>query len=95
MLIIEERAVYTTKELAEILKMKPVTIERKIKRKEIKASKIGREYRILGRDILLLFEWKNKFKILMDEIGADIKNKGFKNEDVISAISDVRRNTRA
>jgi excisionase family DNA binding protein len=93
MLVIEERAVYTTKELAEILKMKPVTIERKIKRKEIKASKIGREYRILGKDILLLFEWKNRFKNLMDEIETDIKKKGFKKKDVISAISDVRGNT--
>ena len=95
MLIIEERAVYTTKELAEILKMTPVTIERKIKRKEIKASKIGREYRILGRDVLLLFEWKKKFKNLMSEIESDIKNKGIKQQDVVSSLEEVRGNSRA
>lgn len=95
MLIIEERAVYTTKELAKILKMTPVTVERKIKKKEIRASKIGREYRILGKDILLLFEWKNRFKNLMDEIESDMKKKGVKKEDVISALKQVRGKLRA
>jgi len=94
MLIIEERAVYTTKELAEILKMTPVTIERKIRRKEIRASKIGKEYRILGRDFLLLFEWQNRFRDLMNEIGRDMKKRGIKKEDVVSAIKKARGNAR-
>ncbi len=94
MLIIEERAVYTTKELAEILKMTPVTIERKIRRKEIRASKIGREYRILGRDVLLLFEWQNRFRDLMNEIGRDMKKRGIKKEDAVSAIKKARGNAR-
>jgi len=94
MLIIEERAVYTTKELAEILKMTPVTIERKIRRKEIRASKIGREYRILGRDVLLLFEWQNRFRDLMNEIGRDMKKRGMKKEDAVSAIKKARGNAR-
>jgi excisionase family DNA binding protein len=94
MLIIEERAVYTTKELAEILKMTPVTIERKIRRKEIRASKIGKEYRILGRDVLLLFEWQNRFRDLMNEIGRDMKKRGIKKEDVVSAIKKARGNAR-
>ncbi len=95
MLIIEERAVYTTKELAEILKMTPVTIERKIRRREIRASKIGREYRILGRDVLLLFEWQNRFRDLMDEIGRDIKKKEIKKEDAASAVKKARGKVRA
>jgi len=94
MLIIEERAVYTTKELAEILKMTPVTIERKIRRKEIRASKIGKEYRILGRDVLLLFEWQNRFRDLMDEIGRDVKKRGIKKEDAVSAVKKARCSAR-
>ena len=94
MLIIEERAVYTTKELAEILKMTPVTIERKIRRKEIRASKIGKEYRILGRDVLLLFEWQNRFRDLMDEIGRDAKKRGIKKEDAVSAVKKARCSAR-
>jgi len=94
MLIIEERAVYTTKELAEILKMTPVTIERKIRRKEIRASKIGREYRILGRDVLLLFEWQSRFRDLMDEIGRDVKKRGIKKEDAVSAVKKARGSAR-
>ncbi len=95
MLIIEERAIYTTKELAEILKMNPVTIERKIKRKEIKASRIGREYRILGKDILLLFEWKKRFNNLMGEIESQIKEKDIRKRDVISALEEIRGKSRA
>ncbi|MDI6734575.1 MAG: helix-turn-helix domain-containing protein [bacterium] len=59
---IQERAVYTTSEAARILKLSPVTVERKIRRGEIPASKIGREYRLLGNDILGLFRWKDKEK---------------------------------
>ncbi|MBU0702227.1 helix-turn-helix domain-containing protein [bacterium] len=57
---IQERAVYTTDETAQILKISTVTVERKIRRGEIPATKIGRKYRLLGNDILGLFDWKNK-----------------------------------
>ncbi|MDI6786380.1 MAG: helix-turn-helix domain-containing protein [bacterium] len=96
---IQEKAVYTTAEVAQILKLSPVTIERKIRRGEIPASKIGREYRLLGRDILSLFGWerlkdnmwKRKFKDLLNELRSQGEKKGITEEDISEAIKEVRR----
>ena len=43
--------IYTTKEIAGILKMDDETIRRYIYRKELKAYKIGKEWRIKSEDL--------------------------------------------
>ncbi|MFH1562343.1 MAG: helix-turn-helix domain-containing protein [Nitrospirota bacterium] len=96
---IQERAVYTTDETAQILKLSPITVARKIRRGEIPATKIGREYRLLGRDILSLFDWeelknnmwKTEYISLLNEMRADGERKGITEEDISKTIEEVRR----
>lgn len=49
---IKEMTVYTSKEVQEILKISPSTFNRLIKKRSLKATKIGGQYRILGKDLL-------------------------------------------
>lgn len=45
-------AVYTTKETEELMKISSSTMKRLLKRGMIKANKVGKQYRILGLEIL-------------------------------------------
>ncbi len=49
---IDENEVYTTKEVAEILKISMPTIKRLLKDKKLPSTRIGRQHRFLGKDIL-------------------------------------------
>ncbi|MFA7653865.1 MAG: helix-turn-helix domain-containing protein [Candidatus Magasanikbacteria bacterium] len=49
---IKPNEVYTTQETQELLKISNSTMKRLIKRGLIRANKIGKQYRILGHDIL-------------------------------------------
>ena len=49
---INPNEVYTTKETQELLKISSSTMKRLIKNGLIHANKIGKQYRILGHDIL-------------------------------------------
>jgi excisionase family DNA binding protein len=49
---IRENGVYTTAETQEILKISGSTMKRLLKKGLIRANKIGRQYRILGKEIL-------------------------------------------
>ena len=49
---IKEWVVYTSREVQEILKISPSTFMRLIKKRILRASKIGGQYRILGKDLL-------------------------------------------
>jgi excisionase family DNA binding protein len=51
---IKNNAVYTTGETRELLKISSSTIKRLLKKKLIKANKVGGQYRILGKEILRL-----------------------------------------
>ena len=51
---IKENAVYTTEETQKILKISNSTMKRLLKKGLIKANKVGRQYRILGKEILKL-----------------------------------------
>jgi len=51
---IKTNAVYTTSETQELLKISSSTIKRMLKKKLIKANKVGGQYRILGKEILRL-----------------------------------------
>ena len=51
---IKPNAVYTTEETQDLLKISSSTIKRMLKKGLIKANKVGRQYRILGKEILRL-----------------------------------------
>lgn len=46
--------IYTTKETEVLLKVSKSTVKRLLKKGLIKANKVGRQYRILGKEILHL-----------------------------------------
>lgn len=49
---IEPNEVYTTKEVAELLKVSLPTIKRMLKDKRLKSTRIGKQHRFLGKDLL-------------------------------------------
>lgn len=49
---IKPNAVYSTEEASKLLKVSMSTMKRLLKNGAIKANKVGRQYRILGKDIL-------------------------------------------
>lgn len=51
---IKNNGIYTTNETQELLKISNSTIKRMLKKKLIKANKVGGQYRILGKEILRL-----------------------------------------
>jgi len=51
---IKSDAVYTTSETQKLLKISASTIKRLLKKKLIRANKVGGQYRILGKEILRL-----------------------------------------
>lgn len=51
---IKSNAVYTTGETQKLLKISNSTIKRMLKKKLIRANKVGGQYRILGKEILRL-----------------------------------------
>ena len=67
---IKEFEVYTPKETQTLLKISPSTMTRMIKSGLIQAAKVGKQYRILGRDILRMLSPQ-----LEDKVGK-IYNKG-------------------
>lgn len=58
--MIKQDTVYTVQEVAEILKVKPLTIYRLIDRKELKAFKVGRNVRIKQEDLDEYIEKQSK-----------------------------------
>ena len=51
---INPNEVYTTREAQELLKVSNSTIKRMLKKGLLRANKIGKQYRILGHEILRL-----------------------------------------
>lgn len=49
---IEENQVYTPKESQKLLKISPSTMTRMIKNGLIRAAKVGKQYRIMGKELL-------------------------------------------
>lgn len=60
---IKENEVYTHKETQEILKISSSTVTRMIKRGLIRASKVGKQYRIMGKEILRVVSPKLEDKV--------------------------------
>jgi len=55
---INENEVYTTKEVAGILKVSLPTIKRMLKDGRLPSVRIGRQHRFLGRDLLAILSSK-------------------------------------
>ncbi len=51
---IKETEIYTTADVEKILKISPSTMLRLLKSDKIHAVKVGKQYRIMGREILRL-----------------------------------------
>ena len=67
---IKENEVYTLQETQKLLKVSPSTSIRLIKKGIIRAAKVGKQYRILGKELLRLLSPK-----LEDKVGK-LYNKG-------------------
>ena len=61
---IQEHAVYTPKESQEILKISPSTMTRMIKKGLIRTAKVGKQYRVMGKELLRILSPK-----LEDRVG--------------------------
>lgn len=51
---IKENAVYTTLEVQKLLRVSDSTLKRMLKKGILRANKIGRQYRIMGKEVLRL-----------------------------------------
>lgn len=90
---IVENSVYDPREAARILGLSPVTMERKIRRGEIKAARIGKQYRLLGRDLLELLQWETHLRALLRDVHARMPAvpEAETEREIREAIGDVRR----
>ena len=70
---IKENEVYTHEETQEILKVSSSTVTRMIKKGLIKAAKVGKQYRIMGKEILRLVSPELEKKAVKSYL--DIKKK--------------------
>lgn len=60
---IKENEVYTHEETQEILKLSSSTVTRMIKNGLIKAAKVGKQYRIMGKELLRVLSPKLEDKV--------------------------------
>lgn len=51
---VKNNAIYTTNEAQKLLKVSKSTIKRLLKKGLLKANKVGKQYRILGKELLRL-----------------------------------------
>lgn len=59
---IEENEVYTTKEVAAILKISLPTVKRMLKDKRLPSTRIGKQHRFLGKDLLAILETRQDLR---------------------------------
>lgn len=91
MVALNENAVYTTAEAAKILKLSPVTVERQIRRGELKAVRFGKGYRLLGRDLLALFDWQNYARSAFEGLSREIRARYPDAKAALRVLAQVRR----
>lgn len=70
---IKPNAVYTTEEVEQLLKVSNSTVKRMLKSGILKANKVGKQYRILGLEILKLISPEVEKKAVKTYL--DIKKK--------------------
>jgi len=91
MVQLDARVVYTTADAAKILKLSRVTVERQIRRGTLKAIKLGKAYRLLGRDLLALFDWSTYARTAWEDLGRELRARYPSARAVPRAIAQVRR----
>lgn len=75
---IKSNEVYTTEEVQELLKISPSTTMRLIKKGMIRAAKVGKQYRIMGKELLRIVSPE-----LEDKVGKIYnKSRNWLHEDV-------------
>ena len=57
---IEPNRVYTFDEVLKVLKLSPVTLRKLVRNGDVPASKLGKQYRFLGAELLRAFENKQQ-----------------------------------
>lgn len=72
-------AVYTTKEAEELMKISSSTMKRLLKKGLLKANKVGKQYRIMGLELLRLLSPEIEKKAIDSYL--DIKHKVVKTID--------------
>jgi len=74
---IKSNEVYTTREAQELLKVSDSTMKRLLKRGLIRANKIGKQYRILGHELLRLVspQVDKKATDLYQRVKSNVKEK--------------------
>jgi excisionase family DNA binding protein len=74
---VREMGIYTTEETLSLLKISKSTFLRLVKKGILSASKIGGQYRILGREILELFNPKVRLTAIntYSKVSAKVKRK--------------------
>ncbi len=60
---IKENEVYTHEETQKLLKVSASTVTRMIKKRLIRAAKVGKQYRIMGKELLRLLSPKIEDKV--------------------------------
>ncbi len=70
---IKPNAVYTTSEARDILKISESTIKRLLKKGILRANKVGKQYRIMGKELLRLISPEVEKKAVSKYL--DIKKK--------------------
>jgi len=60
---IKENEVYTTEEAQKLLKVSPSTTMRLIKKGIIRTAKVGKQYRIMGKELLRILSPKLEDKV--------------------------------
>ena len=70
---IKSHAVYTTEEAEKLLKISNSTMKRLLKNGILHANKVGRQYRILGKEILRIISPEIEGKVVNSYMG--LKNK--------------------
>lgn len=70
---IKPNGVYTTEEVEKLLKVSNSTVKRLLKNGILKANKVGKQYRVLGLEILKLISPKVEEKAV--DIYLDVKKK--------------------
>jgi len=66
---IKPNAVYTTEETQELLKISSSTMKRMLKKGLIRANKVGKQYRVLGKEILRLISPETEQKVIQSYLG--------------------------
>lgn len=64
MMVVDENRIYTPQETISILKISDSTFRRLIRKGVLRAAKIGGQYRVLGQEILSLFNPKVQAKAI-------------------------------